>query len=703
MVISKKLLPLILMVGAFIPTSSNEATVAKAEESLQVKSGYITKNLVDSEKGYVDFDNESTKTLFENNFEILDKQELHYDDGVMFNIMGDQEISYETSSATATSSYNPHEEHYNDTDVRAMSNFLYTNSSPKAQSFNTYCHITMGLDYRLAGTDYTKPLELALSVNLNKIEEFLTTYCEINLALPIVSINGYDYFTLNFKAEDKSITYTSSNSRVYTTRETYTDDGEGNIEYKYGDYVFLEIPYTQSLRTINIFDNRWFSHNASQRTPFYILKGTLDNSIKTPLTISDIDFNNGIVITDSSNSIYFDENRKANINAVTCKYYKLVSIVFNDGTKLYTKPLNEYPSRRKEKYELYVDSNFKTLFTYNTNNAFASKLRNANDEATFYVKSFEYDIMAKLNEDGDYATTSDIVDCKTYYAFKKINKDQIHTVTFNTIHAKNWFYTRLAFSAYDNDASVNIDRINALWFEYSFNNKKYNFTINNADFRGTVHGGDAYDSFLDRLISPIVGRFSGNEIDRINSDKDALNTMVKKDARTNVTFYLTGMKRTDYIHFNWDRNPELENADNKDMFVIYSRQDILFESLVSAIYVDKKGDIINASADLPDGSLAPTAVIADDGSVTVWDKNGNQIPGTVDENGNFIDENGNIREHANNVDNSDDKAAQEKWEKFLESLKKGLALIPTIAIGIGVVWLIGKLGPSIISLFKKKE
>lgn len=679
----KKLLPLILMIGALaIPTK--EATVAKAEEPVQVKSGYITKNLVDSEKGYVDFNNESTKTLFENNFEIISKQEMYYDDGVMLNIMGNQQINYETSSATAISRYNPHEEHYNYTDVRAMSNFLYVNTRPNVQIFNTYCHITMGLDYRLTGTDYTKPLELALSMDLNKIEEFLTTYCEINLALPIVSVNGYDYFTLNFKAEDKSITYTSSNSRVYVTRETYTDDGEGNVEYKYGDYIFLEIPYTQSLRTIKVFDNRWFSPNASQRTPFYILKGILDNSIRTPLTISNLDFNTGRIVTNSSNSIYFDENGEANINAVTCNYYKLTSLLFNDGTKLYAKALNKHPSNRQEEYELYTDEALTNKFTYDASNSLAVKLRNAAEDTIFSIKQIAYDTMTKANESSDYATKSDIVDCKTYYAFKKINKDQIHTVTFDTIHAKNIFYTRLAFSAFDDDARVYVDKINALWFKYSFNKTNYNFTINRKDFEKSVSGGDQWNPLFGTLLN-------------------LANDIVKTDDRTKVTFTLTGMKYSDYICFNWNQNPDLKQTSNNDMFLIYTAQDVYFEGLVSCIYVDKKGDIVNASADLPDGSLAPTAVIADDGTVTVWDKNGNQIDGTVDEDGNFVTSDGKIRENANNVDNSADKNNQAKWEEFLETLKKALALIPTIAIGIGVVWLIGKLGPSIISLFKKKE
>ncbi|MCI6358114.1 MAG: hypothetical protein MR766_05745 [Erysipelotrichaceae bacterium] len=682
----KKLLPLILMIGALVsPTSSNEATIAKAEEPVQVKSGYITKNLVDSEKGYVDFDNESTKTLFENNFEIISKQEMYYDDGVMLNIMGDQQITYETSSATAISRYNPHEEHYNYTDVRAMSNFLYVNTRPNVQIFNTYCHITLGLDYRFAGTDYTKPLELALSMDLNKIEEFLTTYCEINLALPIVSVNGYDYFTLNFKAEDKSITYTSSNSRVYVTRQTYTDDGEGNVEYEYGDYVFLEIPYTQSLRTIKVFDNRWFSPNASQRTPFYILKGTLDNSIRTPLTISNLDFNTGRIVTNSSNSIYFDENGEANINAVTCNYYKLTSLLFNDGTKLYAKALNKHPSNRQEEYELYTDEALTNKFTYDASNSLAVKLRTAAEDTIFSIKQIAYDTMTKANESSDYATKSDIVDCKTYYAFKKISKDQIHTVTFNTIHAKNIFYTRLAFSAYDDDARVYIDKINALWFEYSFNGAKYNFTLNAVDFEKSVTGGD--------LSSPWLGSLLLNSVNQI----------VKQDERTKVNFTLTGMKNSDYICFNWNEKPALKTTSNSDMFLIYTSQDIFFESMVSCVYVDKQGDIINASADLPDGTQAPTVVIGEDGSVTVWDKNGNKIDGTVDKDGNFIDGNGKIREHADNVDNSADKANQKKWEDILDTLKKILALIPTIAIGVGVVWLIGKLGPSIISLFKKKE
>ena len=681
----KKLLPLILMIGALaIPTSSNEATVAKAEEPVQVKSGYITKNLVDSEKGYVDFDNESTKTLFENNFEIISKQEMYYDDGVMLNIMGDKEISYETSSATASSTYNPRTEHYNNTAVRAMSHFAYINSSPRVSRFNTYCHITMGLDYRFAGTDYTKPLELALSISLGSIESFLKNYCTMNLALPIVSINGYDYFTLNFKAEDKSITYTSSNSRVYVTRETYTDDGEGNVEYKYGDYVFLEIPYTQSLRTIKVFDNRWFAHNATQRIPFYILKSTLDNSIRTPLTISNLDFNTGRIVTNSSNSIYFDDNGEANINAVTCNYYKLTSLLFNDGTKLYAKSLNKHPSNRQEEYELYTDETFTNKFTYDASNSLAVKLRNAAEDTIFSIKQIAYDTMTKANESSDYATKSDIVDCKTYYAFKKINKDQIHTVTFDTIHAKNIFYTRLAFSAFDDDARVYVDKINALWFKYSFNNTDYNFTINRKDFEKSVSGGDQWNPLFGTLLN-------------------LTNNIVKTDDRTKVTFTLTGMKSSDYICFNWNQNPDLKQTSNNDMFLIYTAQDVYFEGLVSCIYVDKKGDIVNASADLPDGSLAPTAVIADDGSVTVWDKNGNQIDGTVDEDGNFVTSDGKIRENANNVDNSADKNNQAKWEEFLETLKKALAIIPTIAIGVGVVWLIGKLGPSIISLFKKKD
>ena len=591
--------------------------------------------------------------------------------------------------------------------------------------------------------------------NLHDMLYFLDTYLDYDFNLPILRIDGETILELN--KTDNKLSFNYYNSRVYLGYGPIElDMSTHSYNYGYNGVFFVEIPFKKYIETIEVIQfEHWTDEEVFHSEP---VDGYVANTIFidpnigrhskfSPFNFSNVDFENGQLTAISGTAPL---RTKTTFGYIT-DYFNLGYIILGNSDVniepivVYTKLANSqaHTYNRELIYNLYSDKNCLQKFSYSNNSSnFFKKLNTSSENVKFYITHYSYsfifsakdlsknlhdmfditlrpngykdkvlqarDIESLLgfdprpklkkntrfaNSDSNEITEDDssIVDCGTYYGFEKVNKEQIHTVSFDTIHAKNIFYTRLAFSAYDNDVRMYIRKINALWFKYSFNNKEYNFTINTKDFTG-ISGGDQYESILDWLLTPVDE----------NPNQD--NTVTKTDKNTHVTFNLAGMKRTDYICFNWqDYNPQLRHTDNKDMFLIYTKQDIKFENVVSCIYVDKAGEIVNASENLPDGTEAPTVIIGEDGSVTVWDKHGNQIDGTVDSDGNFVRSDGTIRENANNVDNSHDKTGQEKWEEFLETLKKALALIPTIAIGIGVVWLIGTLGPSIISLFKKKD
>ena len=719
----KTILPLMIMLATFavVPGNSNEPIKASAEEATSdvtnktknVEKGYITNKLVNSD-GVIDLTGDTLTTFNSSVFSDLTAKPISYDDGMFKTTF----LKYTESGKTLNGptiagslkktqyTYTASDDDYNNTHwglTSLVATRPYDSSKLIKECFFTTKY---GLDYAFEDWDTSKeqPFELAIPINLNDIETGIKRCFPFTLSadiapkvgtkieqtFPIISINGYDYFTATFKytrtvsGPKVSIKYNTNNARAYIAYDENDD---------YANYVFLEIPFTNYLQTISIatyvqtIDDLKTSVPTSPKT-IKTLTGAVNKAFKAPIVITDLDFNKGTVTTLTSNSVYLDSNNNATINAVDTDYVRLDSLVIDDEYTLYAKQTGQHPIEREEIYELYTDEAFKNRFTYSSNNALANKLQNAED-VQINITKYNYSILTKTSEDDtEYATSTDFVNCGNYYGFKKINKDQIHTATFNAFAARNAFYSRLAFNVYDNQAEMHINKINALLFTYKFKGEDMSLCITGKELDDTVSGGESIPQWA-IYINPVVKY--------IKYFQDKGNTFYTKDKYL-TKFGLHGMKDTDYFCFmdDWDAIHEYKQS---NMFLLYTKEtDVVFDSLVSCVYVDKAGDLINCSTIFPNGVEAPTAIIDEDGKVTIKDVNGTTIPGSVDKDGFFVDDKGERWDYPDNVPEPTDK-----WQEILDAIKKIGAILGTAAIVGGVIWTISKVGPTLVMIFKKKE
>ena len=717
----KLLLPLMMLLAtiAVVPGNSNKTIKASAEEttsdvtnkSKKVEKGYITNNLVSS--GFVGLIDD-TKTKFENNFTEIKAKKKLYDDSFFKSILepyGNTIIAHRSDGYVIRTDY--------DNTKWQNTSYVLKNSSQGADkaTLERFVHIKYGLDYCFEDWDKEKeqPLELAIKIDLDDIEtginacypfykfstmESLRPSEDFTDTIPIISINGYDYFTAqvhwDFSAEfpRKTVTYQSNNARAYIS---YTKSG-------YAGYVFLEIPFTSYLQSINIASYIKVANGQPSQYPglarsVYILNDAYKSGFKAPIVISDLDFKNGTITTITSNSVYVDSNNMESIEAVDSDFVRLDSLVIDNKYTLYAKRTGEHPTLTEDLYELYTDSDYKNRFTYDSDNELANKLQEAKDNVKVTISKYNYSILKKENlSSTEYATTSDFVDCGNFYAFKKINKDQIHTVTFNAISdtGRGSMLDRLAFSAYDNTTNLKITKISAIMFYYSFyynydphydNGKIYNLSISAQDL---IDGGVE----------------SGNKEVFWHWLKDSTGNIIHKKDKFGTQFFLTGLKKSDYKYFNWDgASDEIKKADKSDMFLIGNKGvngvRVTFESIISCVYIDKNGDLINCSSVFPNGINAPTAIIDDDGKVTLVDFNGNVIPGTVNpDTGVIVMPDGKPYDPPDNVEHP---TPTNPVDKLSKQLKQIASIVCTIAIVAGIIWCISKLGPTIVAIFKKKE
>gem|GEM_PF-5615809 len=718
----KLLLPLMMMLAtiAVVPSNKGELIKASAEEETtsdvtnrtkKVEKGYITNNLVNSD-GVINIADDTFNT---DTFSDLVAKPISYDDGLFKNtFLKYTEAGKVLNGPTVTGSvrtsqymYGASDDDYNITKwglTSSLGSKLYNSSDAIKENFYTTKY---GLDYAFEDWDLTKeqPLELAIPLNLSNIETgikncfpFLLSpdikvpsKAKIEQTFPIISINGYDYFTATFKfgvtitgAAKTTITYNVNNARAYLG---YNESDEVK-------YVFLEVPFISYLQTINIATYVRRTNNIRISWPnspmkIKVLASAAKKSFKSPIVITDFDVNKGTVTTLTSNSVYLDSNNNGTINDYDTEYVRLDSLVIDDKYTLYTKQTGKYPSEREEIYELYTDETFKDRFTYNSNNELAFKLQNTEDDVQVNITKYNYSIIKREAEDDtEYATAADFVNCGNYYGFKKINKDQIHTATFNAFSSRNGFYSRLAFNVYDNQVEMYLNKINALWFTYKFKGEDMSLCITGKELNDAISGGENIPGWA-MWVNPVVKW--------IKYFDDKNHTFYTKDKYL-TKFGLHGMHDTDYFCFIDDWN-EIHKYKQSNMFLLYTKEtDVVFDSLVSCVYVDKAGDLINCSTIFPNGVEAPTAIIGEDGKVTIKDVNGKTIPGSVDKEGFFVDDKGKKWDYPSNVPQPTDK-----WQEILDTIKKIGATLSTIAIIGGVVWVISKVGPTLVMIFKKKE
>ena len=674
--IKKLLLPLMMMLATIAVVPNNNSIVkANAEDTEIVKDGYISKDLGAKEHNGVDetfLGSEKCDDPFIGTYDVSSFNVTQYDkntelmDYILTNT--DKDTSQCKTSKESEFGY---AYFYNDNGLKK------TNASivEEVYAINTF------FDYPFDEADH--PMELKIQIDLNTIDNFLNKYVGNDTAsfdYPILTIDGETYIYLSYSSITKKVSYGSSNSRAYLGYKTSEIDGS----IRYSGSLYVEIPYRHYIETIRVLTSEGASKDFTRNASIKIHHGWTDEE-KTkfiPFIFDGMDLEQGLLT-------YLGNSSKA---------YTLTSIRIDDKYDINVNSAvqSNYNSRYLESALTYNETKTNVKkFNAESSHEFVKSLKNSKDDVTFNITSCKF----KNNSTNE----TELVSFGTYYAFKYIAKDQIHSASFNGLTTKRLgIYNRLAFTAYDNTSKVYLNKITAIWFHYTIDGKKYSKTITEDEF---ANGGTS---------SGMGGTHIGGRIrqskntDTISSGSTSFaqyflndnNTYSSSDSLGNV-FYLTGLKATDWWLFNWDKNPELKEAGRKNMFLLYTKNlDLEFDAIVSVVYLDKLGTIINASTTLGDGTVGPTCVIDKDGKVTVIDINGNTFKGYVD-NGIFRNKEGDDVPPKDDIVNDD--GIPDWWKNFVKTLKRTASIALTIVIVGGVTLGVIKIVPIILAIDSNRK
>lgn len=650
---NKMLIPLMMMLATIAVVPGNSKNVINASaETQEVDYGYISLNLNGKEKGYIDEYNlgsEKCDDPFVGNYDDTPFNAYQYDkntnlmDYILTNT--DKDMSECKTSKESEYGYAYYDR------IGLKNQKISASIIQEIYSINTF------FDYPYF--EDNQPMELKLEINFDEIDYFINKYIGSNTAsfdYPVLTIDGEDYIYLSYSSDTKEIKYNVHNSRCYLGYRTSTVD---NTMSKSGS-VYIEIPYRRYIETIKVLTSEgacdYFTENATIR----MHHGWTDEKTTRfmPFIIDEIDVDTGKL-----SYIGADSN------------YELQSITIDNNYNIDVK------SSKKNDKE--IESSF------DTSNTFIKSLKQNNTEKTFNITSYKF-----LNKT---TNKTELVDFGTYYAFKYITTDQIHTVTFNAISDSWGAYRRLAFNAYDNTSKIALDKISAIYFYYDYVEP---FTGTPQIIKDKQSGTKALCITSKDLSKAVEAGGDKNAWAGFNAG----NLIQTKD-KFDTSFWLTGLKSTDYWFFHWDEAPKaLKNGDKSEMFLLVSNENggaMKFKSLISCVYVDKKGTIINCSSVFPNGVQAPTYKVNEDGSVTIIDVNGNKIDGRVNpDTGVFEDNDGKEWEPPDNIVNP-------KPTNILDELRKAIqkicAVLGTIAIVGGAFWVFSKVGPTIAVIVKKKK
>ena len=680
--IKKILIPLMMTLTTLAVLPSGETVKANAEETTSdltnktkaVEKGYITNNLVDELTKTINF-NDSVKTKFESNFTEVSVRKKKYDDTIFKGMLE----PYGSSIYAHRSDGYVIRNNYDNTKWYNTSYYLTRNDGANSTQ-ERFIHIEYGSDYYFKDYDQSKeqPLELAIKFDLSNIEQGIllcypfTKFSTIDKPskdfediIPIVSINGFNYLSavFNWNAANGTykITYKSYNSRSYISY----------LNNEYAGYVFMEIPFINYIRKLTIAsyvkaETSKVGGTLYPTLPVYFLNTELENGLSSPVFISDIDFNTGTLKATMSNSVYIDTNHNVNINSVDTERILLESIVI-DGTTLYTKSTGEFSSTLEEIYELYIDSSMSNRFTYSSNNTFIKKLLNSDENIDFNINKINYKKQKKETEDSEITSISSVVDCGTFYAFRYNVDFAIHTLNVNAEETHDFGLSRLFFNILDIDTYCDVNKINGLMFYYKYKNKSTKRSL--AILRDK------------ELSAKGIHLFKISENDKIHKTDSLGGTFTLRPA----TFWeVTGLVLSFQAGSLWN-NP------NADIFAISTSENVIYDAIISVFYTTKKGDLINLSGLYDNNGKGYTAIINDDGKVSIIDKDKNVHEGYyVDKNGVFRDETGKELDHA--TVNHDSKL----FQKLLS------ALFTVLVVG-GVVYVISAIGPTLAIVFTNRS
>lgn len=724
----KLLLPLMMMLAtiAVVPGNSNEAVKASAEETKQVEEGYITKNLVDKEKGYVYIDDtyEASKELFSKFINRSgDFQILNWSTDIINEI---------ANNNTPVDGFKFHKTTDSDNAMKVFGKTIPWYEDIERGMYYTLIQDKISVNSAFSDWDTSKeqPLEFIYSLddwdateNLTYMLQFFSDYIKNDFTLPLLKIDGETIIEL--AKENDSYTFKNYNSHVYLGKKSNSETGEE----KFNGLFFVEIPFRSYIQTIEIVTFPWLTDedvfgneptDGVVKRNIYLHSLTSDNSIFSPFNFSNLDFKKGQLTAVSADRA----NKIETAFGYICDHYNLDYIIIDDKILIYTQPTGKYylDNGREQIYNLYLDNTFKIPFNYDSDSAFVNKLKRATEDIDFNITYYSYslvfdntdlrenlrDILDDTLRPGGYKTPSisdsdlkdkigiapspiikqpkslrratsssqvsnAVVDCGEYYVFRYNTEFSIHTLE---IKATTWYdkilnrvkNSFLNFEVSDASIGLNVSKINGLMFYYSVPEEDFN----------TKHS-----------LSMVSGDIE------VNSSKDLVffnkdNYIIKKD-KFGYKFYLGPANIMD-----WNI---LHPVNVGESFTLSVEGNIQFENITSVIYTSGVGEIINLSGLSNTWGSGYTGVIKEDGTIIIIDKDGKTHPGY-----HFDPATGVLKDPLENeVPSPVVPKPTNVLDEFLKALKKIGSILGTIAVVGGAFWVFSKVGPTIVMAFKKKE
>ena len=721
--INKMLLPLMMMLATIAVVPGNNSIVkANAEETMKVEEGYITKNLVDKEKGYVYFENnESFNNVFKNFVNRSgDFQILNWSTDMINEIVNNN---------TPVDGFKFHKTTDSDNAMKLFGKTIPWYEDIERGMYYTLIQDKISVNSAFSDWDVAKeqPLEFIYSLddwdateNLTYMLQFFSDYIKNDFTLPLLKIDGETVIEL--VKENDSYSFKNYNSRVYLGKKSNSETGKD----EFGGLFFVEIPFRSYIQTIEMVTFPWLTDedvfgneptDGVVKRNIYLQSLTSDNSIFSPFNFSNLDFKKGQLTAVSADRATKIETAFGYIS----DYYNLDYIIINNDTLIYTKPTGKYylDNGREQIYDLFLDNTFKIPFNYDCDNTFVNKLKRATEDIDFNITYYSYslvfentdlrenlrDILDDTLRPSGYtkpsisekdlqekigiapspiikqpktlsrATSSSqvsnaVVDCGEYYVFRYNTEFSVHTLD---IKATSWMgpldkNSFLNFEVSDASIGLNVSKINGVIFYYSIPKEDYK----------TKHSLS--------MVSGDIEVDSSKDLVFFNKD----NYIIKKD-KFGYKFYLGPANILD-----WNI---LHPVNVGESFTLSVEGKIHFENITSVIYTNGVGEIINLSGLSNAWGSGYTGVIKEDGTIIIIDKDGKTHPGY-----HFDPATGVLKDTlGNEIDSPVVPKPTDVLDEFLKALKKIGAVLGTIAIVGGVAVVISHVGPTIVAIFKKKE
>ncbi len=720
----KAILPLMMMLATIAVVPGNNSIVkANAEETIKVEEGYITKNLVDKDKGYVYIED-----TYEASKELFSKFINRSGDFQILNWSTDM-INEITNNNTPVDGFKFHKTADSDNAMKLFGKTIPWYEDIERGMYYTLIQDKISVNSAFSDWDAAKeqPLEFIYSLddwdateNLTYMLQFFSDYIKNDFTLPLLKIDGETIIEL--AKENDSYTFKNYNSRVYLGKKSNSETGEE----KFNGLFFVEIPFRSYIQTIEIVTFPWLTDedvfgneptDGVVKRNIYLHSLTSDNSIFSPFNFSNLDFKKGQLTAVSADRA----NKIETAFGYICDHYNLDYIIIDDKTLLYTQPTGKYylDNGREQIYNLYLDNTFKIPFNYDSDSAFVNKLKRATEDIDFNITYYSYslvfdntdlrenlrDILDDTLRPGGYKTPSisdsdlkdkigiapspiikqpkslrratsssqvsnAVVDCGEYYAFRYNTEFSVHTLDIKATSwkgplDKNRF---LNFEVSDASIGLNVSKINGVIFYYSIPEEDYK----------TKHSLS--------MVSGDIEVDSSKDLVFFNKD----NYIIKKD-KFGYKFYLGPANILD-----WNI---LHPVNVGESFTLSVEGHIQFENITSVIYTNGVGEIINLSGLSNAWGSGYTGVIKEDGTIIIIDKDGHEHPGY-----HFDPDTGILKD---TLGNEIDSPVVPKPTNILDELRKAIqkicAVLGTIAVVGGAFWVFSKVGPTIVMAFKKKE